>query len=124
MLAVAVRAGGGIHDARRHRLSVNAFPIDVENILVALRAGGRHVLLPDLRVRIGGGKDVVHAVAVVAGRGVQVALLDGAAVHALLVGLHRQRHGEHVLGGEGGVGMALAAGVGQVRLVHRRFRVA
>ena len=121
---MAIRAGGGVQHARRHRLSVNACPIDVVNILVALRAGGRHVLLPNLRARVGGRKDVVHAVAVVARCGVQVALLDGAAVHALLVGLHRPRHLEHVLGRERGVGMALAAGVGKVRLAHRRFRVA
>ena len=66
----------------------------------------------------------MYAVAVIAGRGVQVALLDGAAVHALLVGLHRQRHVEHVLGGKRRVGMALSASVGQVRFAHRRFGVA
>ena len=65
----------------------------------------------------------MHAVAVVARRRVQVALLDGATVHARRVGFHGLRYREHVLGGKSGVGMALAAGVGQVRLVHGRFRV-
>jgi len=65
----------------------------------------------------------VYAVAIVAGRGVEVAVLNGAAVHALLISFHRQRDREHVLGGKGRVGMALAAGVGQVRFAHRRFRV-
>ena len=51
----------------------------------------------------------------------KIARLNGAAVHALLVSLHRQRHGEHVLGGEGRVGMALSASIGQIGFAHRRF---
>ena len=50
MLAMAVRAGGGVQNSRGHRLPVNALPVGIKNVLVAGRAGGRHVLLPDFRV--------------------------------------------------------------------------
>ena len=123
VLAVAVRAGSGIHNAGGHRLPMDALPVDIENILVALRAGGGHVLLPDFRTRIGGGEDVVYTVAVVAGRGFHVPRLDGATVNALLISFHRQRYVEHVFDGERGVGMALAASIRQIRFAHRRFGV-
>ena len=47
VLAVAVRAGSGIHNAGGHRLPMDAFAVDIENILMTLRAGGGHILLPD-----------------------------------------------------------------------------
>ena len=124
VLTVAVGAGGRVQHSGGHGLPVNALPICVVDVLVARGARGGHVLLPNLRVRIGGGKNIVYAVAVVARRGVQLALLDGAAMHARLVGLHRLGHAEHVLGGEDRIGVALAAGVRKIRLAHRRFGIA
>ena len=66
----------------------------------------------------------MHAVAVIAGRGFHVSRLDGAAVNALLISFHRQRHVEHVFNGKRRVGMALAASIRQIRFAHRRFGVA
>jgi hypothetical protein len=63
----------------------------------------------------------VHAVTVVAGRGVEISGHDGAAMHALLIGLDGQRYVEHVFRGECRIRVALAAGVRQVGFADRRF---
>ena len=124
VLAVAIRASGRGQDPRRHRLSVNALPVLVVNLGVARATRGGDVLLPDLRLGIISGENVVHAVAIVAGGGVHVALQDGAAVHALLVSLHGMGHREEILRGELGIRVAMSAGLRKVELVDGRFGIA
>ena len=121
VLAVAVGAGGRLQNAFGDGLAVNALRVGVVDVRVALAAGGGDVLLPDFRMRIGDGQDVVHAVAVIARSGVFVALLDGAAMHALPICLDGANFGEHVLRGQLWIGVARAAGIGQMLLAHRRF---
>ena len=114
MFAVAVGAGRGLQNAFGDGLSVNALGVGVEDAGVTLAAGGGDVLLPDFRLGIGDGENVVRAVAVVAGRGFVVALQDRSSVNALLIGFDRTDFGEHILRGEFGIGVAGAAGVGQM----------
>src|SRR5580700_9835018 len=73
---------------------------------------------------IGDGQDVVGSVAVVAGGGVFVALLERAPVHTLAPGLDGAHFSEHVFRGKLGIGVAGAAGIGQMLLTHWRLRVA
>ena len=66
----------------------------------------------------------MHAVAVVADRGFQVALANRLAVHARLVGLHRLGDGKQVLVREFRIRVAAAAGLWQPGLADGGVDVA
>ena len=83
--AVAIGADGGERVAARDGLAVNALGEDGLHAGVALAAGAGDVELVDQRLGIVGGQNLVRAVAVGADGGLLRAVLDRAAVDALLV---------------------------------------
>ena len=85
MNAVAVGADRRLPVAARDRLPVNALHVLLLDVVVALGAGGGNVELVDRRLRIGGGQDVVLAVAIGADRSFVGTGSHRFAVNALLV---------------------------------------
>ena len=90
---------------------------------VALAAGGGHVEFVDRRMVFVGGENLVGAVAVGAYRGFLRAVLDGASVHALLVGDEGLR-ALAVRGHEELLAVTAAAGGGDIGVTDGRIGVA
>src|ERR1019366_4585572 len=110
-MAVAVVAsgdiGGDVRLAESHGFAVGGIAIMFQPVLVAFAAG---LVAGHLEVAVLGSLDFVRAVAIRADRPTLVTLGKELAVDALEVGLLD-------------ADMALAAGLGDIRVVDRRFAV-
>src|SRR5450631_745897 len=113
MLAVAVDANGRIPDARLDRFPVHTLVELPGDFLVALPTGFRHFPVIDLGSRIGGGIDVMSAMATGTGSRI-LAERDRAPVNALLIGIHRMRHRNFVPRQEPRIAMAFCTSIRQV----------
>ena len=123
VLAVAVYANGRIAHAVLDRFAVDTLVELAGDFLVALAAGIRHFPVIDLGAGIGGGIDVMTAMAT----GTRCRILaerDCAAVNALLVGIRRMRHRNFMPRQEPGVAVALCASIRQILAGHGRVRFA
>src|SRR5205823_6412218 len=108
----------------RPQLAVRAGLELVEDPLVALAAGSRDVLVRHGRFGIRLRKDLVRGVAVGADGGDDEALLERSlAVHAAEVVPDDLRSRQRMALGDGGVRVALRAGLGDAEVVGARSRI-
>src|ERR1019366_6212915 len=113
MLAVAVDANGRIPHAGLDRFPVDALVELPGDFLVALPAGLRHSPVIDLGSRIGGGIDVMTAMATGTCSRI-LAERDRAPVNTLLIGIHRMRHRNFVPRQKPRIAMAFCASIRQI----------
>ena len=113
VLAVAIDANGRISHSGLDGFAVHALVELARDFLVALRAGLRHLPVIDPGAGVGGGIDVMRAVATGTG-GRVLAESDRASVDALLVRIDRMGDRNFVARQERCVAVALGASVGQI----------
>ena len=118
---MAVDADWRIAHAVLDRFSVDTLVEFPGDFLVALPAGLRHFPVIDLGSLIGGGIDVMSAMATGTHRRI-LAERDRAPVNAQLVGIDRMRHRNFVSRQKSRIAMAFCASIGQILASHGRVR--